>query len=273
MLSSLKIFLNISIQKKFIIFFTIILSILLIFHLSSYNNYYTSKINIFIYDDENTRGIEEKIRQELNKINDKKIKFFYEEGGRGGNDHEFYRWSYKRNAIKVVGLGIHQRLNPTRDKIGLEDLKRSKNHEKYLNNIVVNTDKNTNENHKKFKNIYSNLKNKRAHALVIHIGSINKENSELALKAVNNYYLKQSAKSFDNCANDRRIILSLDKSIFTNTYFTWNDYEKFCTQPANIVVGYVNSLGQKTNKKNIYIMVIFFLLLILMPIFLSKNYD
>ena len=103
-------------------------------------------------------NIEEKIKQELNKVNNEKIKFFYEKGGKGGNDHEFYRWSYKRNAIKVVELGIHQKLNPTKDKIGLEDLKSSKLHEKFINNIEDNADKNTNKDYRIFENIYENIK-------------------------------------------------------------------------------------------------------------------
>tara|TARA_A100001015_G_scaffold285416_1_gene352908 strand:+ start:6473 stop:7288 length:816 start_codon:yes stop_codon:yes gene_type:complete len=271
MLSSLKIFLNISIQKKLIILLTIILSILLLFHSNSYNNYYTSKINIYIYDDQ--KDIGEKIRQELNKINNEKIKFFYEKGGESRNDHEFYRWSYKRNAIKIVSLGMHQKLAPTRDKIGLEDLKSSKLHEEFINKILINADKNTNKNYKIFKNIYKNIKNKHAVALVVHIGSVNTKINELAVEAIKNYYFKQSSKVSANCADDRRIILSSNESLFINTSFTLNDYEKFCTTPPRITIEYVNLLGKKNNKKNIYIMVIFFLFLVLLPIFLSKNYD
>ena len=164
-------------------------------------------------------------------------------------------------------------MHPTKDKIGLEDLKSSKLHNEFINNIIVNSDKTMNSEYRIFENIYENIKNKRAYALVIHIGSTNPKINELALEAVNNYYLKQSSKTSANCADDRRIVLSSNKSLFKDTYFTLNDYEKFCTTPSRIIIEYVNLLGQKNNKKNIYIMVIFFLFLVIIPVFLSKNYD
>ena len=223
---------------------------------------------MYIYNDQKTLdNLLKLIEEEINLINSENFNYIYSIDGRY-KFHNFNRWEYKQNIIKLVDLRNFLSLPEEKiHKVSSKNIKQFQENILIIQRIGYNTKKRNNKSYfKEFENFYFKIKNKTSVPIIFYIGSNNTKAKDIALKGINNFYTKNYNKWVENCKEDRLFVKNINIEKFLDSVEIelvektrldiQEEIKTFCLAKPSKYDEFKYVMIKKNNYRNIYIFVL-----------------